>query len=88
MPREDPKKNLLQDMTLPVQRSWSSLATEEKKEILTLYYSQFAEETSQEEGKSKGYSPEEAPLFATEKERRSSGIVLGLLVSMTNGFVC
>jgi len=78
-------------MMLPkAKRSWSSaLLPRKKKEmrLLTLYYSQFTEETSQEQGKRKGFQDSSVPgqtlCLPPRKSEDQPELFSDFLVSMT-----
>lgn len=91
MPREDPKKETspIKDMMLPKAKKGHGpvICYRGNKEmrLLTLYYSYRGNKSRARQRKRvpRQRGPRTNPLFAAEKEWRSTRIVLGLLVSMT-----
>jgi len=90
MPREDPQDLLSRhDATEGKKVMVQCFVTEEKKEmrLLTLYYSQFTEETSQEQGKRKGFQDSSVPgqtlCLPPRKSEDQPELFSDFLVSMT-----
>lgn len=91
MPREDPQNptSPIKDMMLPKAKKGHGpvICYRGNKEmrLLTLYYSYRGNKSRARQRKRvpRQWGPRTNPLFAAEKEWRSTRIVLGLLVSMT-----
>lgn len=94
MPREDPKETNISFKTWCYRGKKGHgpvICYRGNKEIrlLALYYSQLPRKQAKSRQRRKGsktVSSQDKPLFAAEKERRSTRIVLGLIVSMTKWF--